>query len=310
MNLDLQVGDVSRFGERTSVYDGRIVKLELSANCNAHCVFCAMFRSPFKPHGFLSLENAKRFAGLNADWFNAEEWLLEPFFNGESLLNPKVFEILDVLVESSIQLGDLDTNLGLEVDVPRLAAYRWRSLTVNIGGVTRSVHEGTMGTDFALVKRNLSALMAENHGDYPVYVKMNPTKGNIGEIPLLSKFCAEIGPGLRWKAQQTGFPVPADFSPDDQADFLSSVYDSRAAEYFRFSVSEGCLLPKNLRCIYQLPCVCHDGDVTICAHDQLQHVRCGNAFRTPMEEIMASSFYRECQRKGRNRELCFCQGCN
>lgn len=305
-----KTGDVSVFGLRESVYDYKMVKLELSASCNARCIFCPMFRSEMKPRGFLAYSDAERFADMNADWFNVCKLAVEPFFNGESLLNPNVYDIIDLIVARSIRLGDLDTNLGLVTDISRLARYAWRSITVNIGGLTAETHVSVMGTDFGLVMANLKRLLSESDGKFPIYVKMNPTRENIKQIPRLSWFCAQMGGGLRWKDQQTGIPVPSDCSEVEIREFVRRVYDPQEDRYFRFSPTGDSLAVKNRRCIYQVPCVCSNGDVTICSHDQLRHLSCGNAFVTPLKDVLESRTYKSYQELGSKRNLPFCKGCN
>ena len=308
--MNNQLGDISKFSERESVYDYKVIKLELSSKCNARCVFCTMFQSKLKPRDFLTIENAQKFISLNKEMLKEEKFFIEPFFNGESLLNPFFGKIMELFIENNILIGDLDTNFGLELDISRFAAIPWRSVTVNIGGLSPEIHKKVMGTTYETVISNLRKLLNSPERKFPVYLKMNPVADNLHEQQLLSRFTLNISPELKWKSQQTGIPVPFDLTGKQLSETIKRIYSAKDEQFFRFIPSGESIKEKNKRCIYKLPCINADGRVTICAHDQLRHLDCGNAFITPLKQIFTSAIYKKNLEMADQRKHLFCKGCN
>jgi MoaA/NifB/PqqE/SkfB family radical SAM enzyme len=306
-----KTGDIATFSSRISVYDYKMIKLEYSAACNAHCQFCTMFYHVNKPKDLLSLENARLFFEINTDWLIKNSYYIEPFFNGESLLNPHFFEISDMLLHYGCCLGDLDTNLGVPIDIERLAMLPFRIVTVNIGGTTEAVHDKVMGTPLNLVISNLKRLAQAVGRKFEIFVKMNPVADNIHQIDTLDSFVSALGDTIGWKAQQTGIPVPNDLSEDQIESVYNRIYSNDGDDYFRFiKETDGSIKSKNSRCIYTLPCISANGQVTICAHDQIRHLNLGNAFSTSLQEIMNSDIYKNTLVLASTRNLFFCRGCN
>lgn len=48
----------------------------------------------------------------------------------------------------------------------------------------------------------------------------------------------------------------------------------------------------------------------MCCHDQLGEINLGNAFVTPIKEIVESDAYRRVKEEGRNFRLKICKECN
>jgi MoaA/NifB/PqqE/SkfB family radical SAM enzyme len=315
MNQDakcnMNIGDISNFSERKTVYDYKMIKLELSSACNAHCQFCTMFYKKSKAKDFLSVNNALSFVKLNAAYLNENDIKIEPFFNGESLLNPNFFTIIDIILNEGCQLGDLDTNLGLDIDIEKLASLPFNCVTVNIGGTNEDVHQKIMGTSFKLVCDNLKKLAESSKRKFSLFVKMNPVADNIHQINTLDAFVSQFGNGINWKAQQTGIPVPKDLTKDELISVYEKIYSKNQEGYFRFVIQDDfSIIAKNQNCIYLCNCINANGILTLCAHDQLRHLNLGNAFFQPISEIMESEAYKIAMSFAKMRELDFCKGCN
>jgi radical SAM protein with 4Fe4S-binding SPASM domain len=56
--------------------------------------------------------------------------------------------------------------------------------------------------------------------------------------------------------------------------------------------------------------VTYDGKLTICCQDQFEKINLGNAFETPLIELVSTPAYAEAIRKARNMEYDFCEECN
>jgi len=306
----LKIGNISSFSKRKSVYDYSLIKFELSSACNASCQFCLMFEVSGKPRDFMKTSDTKRFLEKNYKWLIDKKIYIEPFFNGESLLNPNFFDIIDSIVNRGCLLGDLDTNLGLSIDIERLSKLPLRSITVNIGGTTKEVHERVMGTPFDTVCKNLATLCTCTSRKFPLYLKMNPVRDNIKQIDTLDDFLQQFGKSVHWKAQQTGIPVPSDLSSKQLTKSCKQLYDPTNPTSFRFTPLSTGLQTKLTKCIYMVPCINANGVVTICSHDQQRHLNLGNAFETPLSEIFTSKKYIESVVIGQNRQHRFCKECN
>lgn len=254
----------------------------------------------------------QRFLDLNSACDIKNSFKVEPFFNGESLLHPEFYEMVESLVSNGWALGGLDTNLGIETDIVRLGRLPLTSLTVNIGGIDSKVHESVMGTPFWQVVQNLKDLARFSERNYQIFVKMNPVKENIEQLDQLSKFVGGIGENIKIKTQMTGFPVPADFTIEKAFQLAKLIYDASHPELFRFRLSPntGEVRPKRTLCLYQTPCINFCGTLTSCAHDQLRHLNLGNVFKTSLSELLSRPEYLKAILDGKKRLLPICKGCN
>lgn len=308
----MKLGSTSEFDLRQTVFDRRVIKLEISGSCNASCVFCPMFRSKRKQYGFMSYEDFRQFIDLNLTFLNESDYEIEPFFNGETLLHPRALEMMEVMSSVGIRLGELDTNFSLPVDVARLARLPLRRLTVNIGGLDEFTNKVVMGTNLKRVLMNVQKLMHEFEPIFDVCLKMNPARANLHQVDHLDRFVHSLHPALHCKTQQTGLPVPTDLSQHQIVQFLEEVYGCERPDLYRFSITPdgNNITIRNYNCLYMTPCVNTNGGVTVCAHDQSRHYSFGNAFRLPLKNIFASDLYQLAVQKGSVRGLEICYGCN
>lgn len=308
----MMLGKTNEFNTRKTVFVGNILKLEISATCNATCVFCPMFHNPRKKKGFLTYEDIVSFIDINGYYLRESDFEIEPFFNGESLLHTRFLEMMELIANEGLRLGELDTNFSIRLDIPRLAALPLRRLTVNIGGLDQETNALVMGTDLERVLRNVKLLMENNLRTYEVCLKMNPVRTNLHQVELFDNFVRSLHSELHWKSQKTGLPVPTDLSSDERTEYLREVYSSERPDLFRFRLMENGndLEQLNNHCLYMTPCINTDGSVTICAHDQLRHFNFGNAFRDRLQDIFVSDEYQFAIQTGRQRGLEICRGCN
>ncbi len=289
------------------------LKVETSANCNARCVWCWMFKSENKPAGLMKLDNFNRFIDLNKDYFRAHNTGIMPFFNGECLIHPEIFAILDNIVKNKIKLMDLDTNFGVKIDIAKLMSYPFKHIRVNIGGITKDVHEHTMKTDFDLVISNLKKALKINCKR--IYVKMVMTKDNFKQKDQLGDFVKDLG-GMPEHAiiAPTNFTAPTLASNEQKKAYFDDVVSSEIDEYLKFDYDlqkpgydirsrENC-------CKYMLNCVRSDGSFTICSQDQLGQLNLGNAFEVPVIDLVTSPKYKIALEKAKNMGFDFCRECN
>lgn len=292
---------------------GDLIKVELSASCNARCSFCWMFQSEIKPNGLMSLENFKRFIDLNRNDFVRRRVRIQPFFNGEALIHPHFFEIIDYIVQNRIRLARLDTNLGVKKDMRRLMSYPWPVVCVNLGGVTKEVHERVMKTPFETVVENLRQVFQINKKK--VFVKMTPVKSNIHQIKLFPSFVKQLGgdPG-RVEIGTTGFNTPALASEEELKNFFAEVVSPEVDPYLRFTYDLHAprygIRAKKPGCHFLVDCITYDGKLTICCQDQFGTLNTGNAFDTPYFELKNSPRYKKTYQLGMNQKFKMCEECN
>ncbi|MBF0216977.1 MAG: radical SAM protein [Candidatus Omnitrophica bacterium] len=312
----LSVKDMARiacYAFKPDIVTGGYVKLEVSANCNARCAWCWMFNSDTKPHGLIKVEDVEKFVALNRAHFIAHKTGIMPFFNGECLIHPRIFDILDIIVASGIRLKDIDTNLGMKIDIPKLLSYPFKHIRVNIGGLTKEVHERMMGTDFGLVTDNLRK--AFNIAPRRMFVKMVVTKDNFAQIGGMDEFMKSLG-GLPENKiiADTGFALPAMASDKDIRGFFDSVVSPNIDRYLKFdydlSKDRYGIKAREKGCHFILNCITYNGKLTICCQDQLGKLDLGNAFQTPLYELISTDEYKNAILKAKSMGFDFCAECN
>jgi len=162
------------------------------------------------------------------------------------------------------------------------------------------------------VKSNVIDLLKADKLNKPVYLKMNPTKHNLGELNELSGFFEKLG-GKPENAiiGTTGFNLPAEASKEEIEIFFDNVVSEGMDEHLRFTYDcNKNIISKSTKCSFLVPTIKWDGKVTICCHDQLSRLNLGDAFQTPLKEIIESRKYRIIEAKGKRRMLAFCKNCN
>jgi len=291
----------------------RHIKVEASAECNARCDWCWMIKAERKPRGLMQLSDFRHFVDLNRLYFRSQKAGIMPFFNGESLLHPQFFEFLDYIVINKVRLMDLDTNLGIYIDMARLMNYPFEFIRVNIGGITKETHEQTMKTNFNLVSENLKALFQIN--PKKVIVKMQVNRKNFHQIKQVPDFIKGLG-GLTKNIiiNPISFPMPMVASDKEIKDFFDENVSEEVADYLRFSYNSASpkygIRAKEPGCHYITNCVTFDGKLTVCCKDQLGLFDLGNAFKNPLIKLFSSDKYKKTMLKARNMELNICKECN
>lgn len=294
-------------------WQGDFIKVELSANCNARCSFCWMFQEEMKPSGVMTLENFKKFIEINKSDFLKRRVRIQPFFNGEALTNPHFFEIIDTIVSNGVRLARLDTNLAVKKDMDRLMSYPWPIVCVNIGGVTKEVHEKVMKTKFEVVVSNLKRIFQIDKKR--VFLKATPIKENFHQIKLFPDFIRQLGGDpKRLEIGTTGFNTPAIASDGVMEKFFEEVVSPEVEPYLRFtydlSKPRYGIKAKRPGCHFLTDCVTYDGKLTICCQDQFGMLNVGNAFNTPFYELKRSQKYSEHRRLGIDQKFKMCEECN
>jgi pyruvate-formate lyase-activating enzyme len=297
--------------------DKNSIKLEICSLCNVRCAWCWMYyNSVNKPKGIMKYENFKKFINLNSFYFLKKKVRIIPYFNGESLLHPQILQILEDIENNKISMAGLHSNLSINIDIERLMSFSIPRFVVNIGGITKEVHEKViLGSNFGLVTSNLKRMIAINKNI--VFVKINPTKYNVHQLKDLKKFIMELG-GYPQNTiiSTTGLSLPFLASREEKEEFFSKVVNEEVSKYLRFTYKrdEGEIVIESKdridTCQFLTDCVAFDGRLTICCHDQIGKINLGNAFETSIEELKKTNKYKEIYNKAKLKSFDFCRTCN
>lgn len=274
----------------------RIVYVELVCNiCNARCLWCHLNYKPSlrMKKGMMDFSEYKKFISINRGF----PMLVRLLLNGESILHPWFPEIVEYTLDNGVELGTFTTNLS----IPNLsedvlgAIARHPRVIVNFGGGTPWSHLVNTGTRLDVVLRNLSRLMEVKKMMNPklrVVAKMVLNKNNIGEE---NKF-TELVKGVN-KVKFTRATFHATDDMEDTTDFLS--HNINHDGFFKKHKVEHRdrvrVKPTRTSCESGYIVVRFDGAIQCCCNVWYHDGVIGNAFETPLDEIVESDAWRKCQ---------------
>lgn len=287
--------------------------IEVISTCNSRCTFCPMQSQNKISSGRMSFEKFEKLIINNAEYIKNNYAGVEPYFRGEPLLHTEFWSMCKLLDKYGIKNAGINSNLSLpniyfegftEFNVP---------LLVNMGGVTKSVHESVMrNTNFDLVVDNIRKLI-ENGVVFSV--KINPTKLNIHEVEKLPEFMKSLG-GREDQVlvYSTCYPIPARASQLEKEIYFRENISPDVEPHLRFTydlTKPGFdIRSKNSGCNFLVDTIFFDGQLSICCHDQLQDVNIGNVFDDTLENLRASAKYTEAVKKAKLMQHPMCPECN
>lgn len=285
--------------------------LELTSVCQVRCVWCLMQTFKKIPKQHMPFDRFARFMEQNGEYLRRNKTAITPFSRGEPLIHPRFWDCCAIMRENGLALDSIATNLSMKISVDDFLANPIDYIVVNLGGVTREVHEAVMiNSNFKLVVKNLRELWSAG---VPVRVKINPCRANIHQLALLPSFVERLG-GKREYVERytTYFPHPDDITEEERDFFLANVYSPEHKHLFRFimdSAGEVIQTRKDCPANLMVDTVFANGNYAICCHDHHEQSIVGNVFETPLEELRASEPYRNTYWRGLKRELVNCRYC-
>jgi len=289
------------------------IVLETSNICNARCIWCWMYTSGRKDMGLMTLENYKKFIDLNYKYLRKHHIKVNPYHRGEALLHPDFFKMLDYGKEKGVEYKEIHSNFSVKLDLEKLINSPLPKIVVNIGGTNKETHDKVMpGSEFMTVVNNLENILKIMNARSKIFLKMNVTKYNYTQISELPVFFARLGGDPENVIiGKLSFSLPAEATDKERDDFMKNAVSDEMKEFLKFTFDEQHnIKSKEPRCPYMIPTVKFDGRVTICCHDQLSRLDLGNAFETPLKEILAGKKYRTAENLGGKKQLPFCKECN
>lgn len=290
----------------------RKIVIELvSGFCNAKCVWCMnSYESTASKinKGFMYFESFRRFIDINPPS------KIIPFSHGEPLLNPDFRICVAYARERGWKIKWIHTNFGMELSNSILNELTYfESITINIGGGSNETHKLNIGTDLKLVADNMQRLYMlklQNNSNLVIKAKMLINKNNYNEIDLFKKrfrFADLVEP------LDTLYFGCSDGSSGDKLKWLENNYDHNVKIRENISVknSEITTYLKSNRCPGLVLTIRWNGGVNICCRARYGDGIIGNAFKTPIADIIASKQYKEAVRQGKRKEYIeYCRYCS
>ncbi len=260
----------------------------------------------------MSFENFEKIIKSNLDYLKKYNTSVTPYSRGEPLLHPQFWKCCTLLNKNDIKIGHISTNLSLPINVQNFIQHPIERIMVNIGGITKEVHEKCMvNSNFDLVTANLKELWAAG---IPVQVKMNPTRYNIHQRADLPAFVESLGGNLECiQYYTTYFPNPDHTTREEKRFFLDTVFLEGHDDLFRFSVTDDDAISQTQKicpAAYMTDIVFANGNYGVCCHDDYEESIVGNAFITTIEAIRSSDLYVKTYARGLKRQLANCKYCS
>lgn len=286
--------------------------------CNSRCVWCFTTYKCFHrmKHGMMNFERFSHFIDLN----NNFKFGIIPFSHGEALINPDFVRCCNHALAKGFPLAHIHTNLAMDLtDAHFDMLTKFREVTVNVGGGKPETHFLNMGTDFNKVLANLESLW--DKGPRKVEVKMVVNKRNIDEVGILTEKTKEISPDIPVSTYPLYFG-PADSDDEDRRRFFEENLSTPNGEKLdkKIDCRDKVKLMKDGRvevgsklgrCYGLIPTVRWDGAAEICCRSRYHEASVGDAFKTPMREILQSPLYKDAVKLGVKRKyIDYCKYCS
>jgi hypothetical protein len=149
----------------------------------------------------------------------------------------------------------------------------------------------------------------------PALVKINPTKKNYKQIKDLPDFIESLGGKKEYAFDYTtSFVINYAMNKEETDIFFENVVCEEINDRLRFTYDlnkeDKAIKSKKPGCHFLFDTILFDGQFTICCHDQLGEINLGNAFETPLEEIIESEEYKMTVERGKKQQLIICKECN
>jgi len=260
------------------------ISIELSSRCNLVCPECITGAGLLtRKNEFISYTLAEKIAAeLRGRTLSA--WL---YFQGESMMHPRFFDILELFREMNPVISTNGHFLDGETCV-KLASSPLRRIIISYDGVTPDVYNMyRRGGDHARVTegiRRLSGKISETGSSIKIELQFLLHRGNETEAPAAAAFAASVGADFRIKSMQVldnkraGEWMPAD---SRKSRYLLSQGKWKAP----CSPARGCFR------MWTTAVITSDGDVVPCCYDKNAGHSMGNLHNLTFREIWHGEKY-------------------
>ena len=296
---------------------GVVVEL-VGGLCNARCVWCFTTYKCFDRmrHGMMNFERFSHFVDLN-EGFRFE---VIPFSHGEALINPDFVRCCSYALSQDFPLAHIHTNLAMDLTEAHFDILtKFGAVVVNVGGGKPETHFLNTRTDLNKILSNLKILW--NKEPRKLEVRMVVNRRNIDEVGILKEEVKEISPQIPVSTYPLYFG-PADSDDEDRRRFFEENLATPDGKHLDKKIEcrdkvkqtkDGRVkvASKLGRCYGLIPTVRWDGAVSICCRSRYHEAPVGDAFKTPMKEILESPIYKRAVRLGIKRKyIDYCKYCS
>lgn len=259
----------------------------------------------------MSFENFRHLIDINSPF------PIIPFHRGESLIHPDFIKCCQYAHQAGFPLKHIHTNLAMDLTENHFDTLAmFGVVVVNVGGGTPETHQANMKTDLNRVFSNLKLLYQRRPG--LIEVKMVTNSRNLAEVNILRSKVKEISPQIRVATYPILFHA-ADSDEEDKRKFVEQNLTTPEGKFdgipcrdkVEFVDGKVKVTSKLNRCYGLDTTIYWDGAVTICCRNLYHEKPVGNAFETPLPEILKSEAFKKAQKLGLDRQyIGFCRICS
>jgi len=275
------------------------ISIEIASICNLNCPECVVgTKSLIRGRDFMELPMAKKIAGE----FSGKALSVYLYFQGEPMLHPRFFEIVELFRGMRPLISTNGHFLDRENCV-RLAGSSLRKLIISYDGVTADTYNiYRRGGDHRAVTEGiicLARLIREQRSSLGIEIQFLVGGHNEHEIPEAEAFARKVNAGFRVKSMQVLDPARAvEWMPLDE----EKARYTKENGSLKKSFSRGCLR------MWTTAVITVDGDVIPCCYDKNARHVMGNLYNNSFSEIWHdpkySAFRRAVIGKRDNIDLC------
>lgn len=243
-----------------------------------------------------------------------------PYLSGEPILHKDFFEILSYTAQKDLSCT-IATKLGLKMDFARLEKVfldflihrRTLKFDITVDGLPEDILKNAKNIDYGIVWDNLERLSKLVNSGYGNYVKCSlrtvVTSYNENNLDLIEKRLKGLGFD-GWFAKAMGYYCLF----EDEVDLteVEKLLPTNPKWRARISIEGGAVKHMSKKCKFVgVPVISPDGQLTICCHDMMYKVNCGNIFEAGGIDVLLQSLaYKEAAALGAEKKLDICRGCN
>jgi len=297
-----------------------VVNLFADGPCNSRCLWCINQYSLSEKMvvGKLTFVNLKRFLDFNED----NKFPLITYGQSEPTIHKEFVPFCNYILDRGWNIEGIHTDLSspfLKNDVFRTIT-RFHYVTVNFGGAKIATQLRNMGTDLNVVLGNLKRLVELSEGSrLRICVKMVLNRNNVDEAGMLKHKLSKISSRIEFSTAPLYFSV-SDGSEEDKRLFFDrnlSTFDGRVdgrvpcREYVFLDGGRVVTSSRLRHCYGLIPTVRFNGDVVVCCRARWYGGVVGNAFVSPLKEILESDEYKFAESRALKREYVqYCKFCS
>jgi len=297
--------------------DSVVLSLFADETCNSRCVWCPnqYDLSQKLIRGTVSFKVLQHFLDLN----DSNKFPLITYGQSEPTIHRDFVRFCNYILDRGWIISGVHTNLSspyLDDEVFKTIC-RFKYVTVNFGGATMNTQFRNMETNLTILFDNLRRLVELSNGSgLKIRAKMVLNKNNFNEVDLLKEKLLKIDSEIEFNPAPLYFSV-SDSDEKDKRNFfeanLGSFVDTVPC---RENVSIDGLgvihtFSKLKRCYGLNTTIQFNGDVRVCCRARWYGGVVGNAFVSPMNQILQSDEYKLAESNALKREYVkYCEFCS